>query len=227
MIITFMASFVATKKQQVIQIDVSSILNARPVTVLSNGRLFTWTKGIDGNGAGDGYLTMSAALFNGDKHPHALPDNAWFSANAVHPEIVLHYSNNDTASNQARFVSGEGRFEFKVPANKYSGMFVCLTSAEGASQLEFELTYADGTETKNFILPDYYNDLAENDPNVMYVAHDLAKWDNKNKMTETDHHNIDAINIHPNGERVLTAIKVKKDKAGYLIFWAATGVIAE
>ena len=170
---------------------------------------------------------MSAALVNGDKQPHALPDNARFAANSNHPEIVLHYSNNDTTSNQARFISGEGGFEFKVPANKYSGMFVCLTSAEGASQLEFELTYADGTETKNFILPDYYNDLPEDDSNVMYVAHDLAKWDNKNKMTETDHHNIDAINIHPNTKRVLTAVKLKKTKAGYLVFWGATGVAAK
>ena len=219
--------FLPVKKTKTIQINVSAILKARPVTVLNNGKLITWTKGIDGGGSGDGYLTMSAALFNGDKTPHALPDKPIFAANDSHPEIVLHYSNKDTAGNQTLNVAGEGEFEFNVPEHTYSSMFLCLTSSEGPSQLQFQLIYEDGTEGQNFLLPDYYDDLKPNDTNIMYVAHDLAKWDNKNKMRETNHHNIDAVNIHPNTKRVLTAIKVTKAKAGYLVFWGATGVTAD
>ena len=219
--------FAAQKKQKVIQVNVSAVLNARPVTVLNHGKLFTWTKGIDGNGAGDGYLTMSAALFNGDKTPHALPDEPVYKANAFHPEIILHYSNNDTSGNQARSVSGEDSFTLKMPAHKYSALYICLTSAEGPSRLMFQLVYTGGVEAKEIVLPDYYNDVAQTTPEIVYVAHDLAKWGNKNNMTETDHHNIDAAVIHPDEKRVLTAIKIIKGKAGYLVFWGAAGTTAE
>src|SRR5438045_2470738 len=87
--------FAPINHSKTIQIDISSILNARPVTTLTNGKLITWTKGIDGGGAGDGYLTASAALFNGDSAVHALPDKSVFAATAYHPEIVLHYNNNN------------------------------------------------------------------------------------------------------------------------------------
>jgi len=222
----FILGFSNIKKPKVIQIDVSSILNARPVTVLNHGKLIGWTTGIDGGGSGDGYLTMASALFNGDKSLHALPDKPVFAANNFHPEIKLHYSNSDTVSNQSHNVAGEGEFTITVPAHNYIGMFICLTSSEGPSQLQFQLVYADGTESLDFLLPDYYNDLPASDT-LGYVAHDLAKWNHANKMAETNHHNIDAVNIHPNPNRVLTAIKVKKTKAGYLVFWGAAGVVAE
>ena len=48
----------------VIQFKIASVLNARPVTILNNGKLITWQTGIDGGGKGDGYLTQSAAAFN-------------------------------------------------------------------------------------------------------------------------------------------------------------------
>ncbi len=218
---------IVPKKVKVIQIDVSGILNARPVTVLNDGKLFGWTTGIDGGGTGDGYLTRAAALFNGDKNPHALPDKPVFAANASHPKIVLHYSNDDTTNSQSLNIAGEGEFEFNVPEGTYTGMYLCLTSSEGPSHLQFTLVYTDGAEVQDFILPDYYNDLKPRDHNIMYVAHDLAKWNKQNKMAETNHHNIDAVNIHPDAKRVLTAIKVKKAKSGYLVFWCATGVTVE
>jgi hypothetical protein len=62
----------AVNSQKVIQIDISPLLNARPVTTLTHGHLISWTKGIDDNGLSDGYLTRSAALFKGDKGAHAL-----------------------------------------------------------------------------------------------------------------------------------------------------------
>jgi hypothetical protein len=219
-------AFGYVSKPKVIQIDVSSILNARPVTVLYHGKLIGWTTGIDGGGSGDGYLTKSAALFNGDKNPHALSDNPVFAVNSFHPEIKLHYSNADTTNNQTRNIAGEAEFSFDVPKHNYSGMFLCLTSSEGASQLQFQLLYTDGTDSMNFLLPDYYNNIPANDT-ISYLAHDLAKWNHANKMAETDHHNIDVVNIHPNPKRVLTAVKVKKAKAGYLVFWGATGVMRE
>ncbi|WP_183563243.1 hypothetical protein [Mucilaginibacter sp. SP1R1] len=213
----------AQKTGHAIQINIDTLLNARPVTTLTHGKLVTWVKGIDGDGQGDGYLTTAAALFNGDKKPHALPDNSFIPAEPEHPPIALHYKNSDGNKFQAMYLSGVGSFGFYVPQKKYVNMYLCLTSAEGGSQLQFELTYKDGVQIKDFLLPDYYNDIVARDSCLSYVVHDLAKWDNKNKMAEENHHNIDALNIYPDPNRVLVHIKVKKGAAGYLIFWAATG----
>ncbi|SDP98223.1 hypothetical protein SAMN05428975_4665 [Mucilaginibacter sp. OK268] len=207
-----------------IQINIDTLLNARPVTTLTHGKLVTWSKGIDGDGQGDGYLTMAAALFNKDKDPHALPDHPGIEATPEHPSITLHYKNSAGTGYQAHFVSGEGSFGFYVPPKRYMGMYLSLTSAEGGSQLQIELTYKDGVAVKDFWLPDYYNDIIARDTSLSYVVHDLAKWDKKNNMAERNHHNIDALNIYPDPRRVLLHIKVKKGTAGYLLFWAATGV---
>ncbi|MEO6453247.1 MAG: hypothetical protein ABIN97_04205 [Ginsengibacter sp.] len=210
------------KADKVIQIDVSSILNARSVTTLSKGNLITWTTGIDKE---NGYLTMAASAFMGDQDPHALPDNPLFPASKSHPEILLHYSNEAGAQNQTRCIPDSGEFIFKVPAHKYSDLYLSLTSSYGASSLQVILTYKDGVELRNFILPDWFKDIPENDPDFSYVAHNMGKWGNKNNLNEKDHHNIDALNIHPNPKRVLKNIKLRKLPGGYLVFWAATGVV--
>ena len=214
------------QKSKVTQIDISGLLNARPVTTLTANKLISWTKGIDGGGDGDGYLTQSAAEFNGDKDAHALPDNPVFAANEQHPEIALHYNNADSVHNQARFVSGEGEFTIRIPKGHYTAIYLGLTSSEGPSSLEFELMYSNKTATKNYELPDYYNDASEKYENLSFVATDLAKWGKKNVMTEKNHHNIHLLKLNINSDKTLKAIKVKKSKGGYLMFWSATGVLA-
>jgi hypothetical protein len=213
-----------TPGNHTVQFDLGKILNARPVTVVANHRLVTWTKGIDGNGLADGYLSQSAALLNGDKDAHALPDNPVFVANSSHPEIVLHYSNHDSLPNQACSITGAGEVQFAVPKAKYSVVFLALTSAEGVSNLQIQLIYNNGTATRDIVLPDYYQDIKPGDPNLNYLAHDLAKWGNKNNMTEKDHHNIDLLKITADPARVLKGISISKTKPGYLVFWAAAGV---
>lgn len=210
------------KPAKIIQVDVDSLLNGRCVTTFTNGKLVTWSKGIDKE---NGYLTMAAAVFNGDKDPHALPDNPLFTADKHHPEILLHYSNEDGIKNQIRCLQDTGEFLIKVPAHNYSDLYLTLTSSYGPSSLQYELFYKDGDESKNYILPDWFKDIPDNDPDLSYVAHNMGKWGSLNNLKEKDHHNIDALNIHPDAKRILTAIKLKKSVGGYLIFWAATGVI--
>jgi hypothetical protein len=211
-------------KEKVIQIDVHKILNARSVTTLTNGKLITWTKGIDGNGLADGYLTMSASQFKGDRNLKSLPDNPLFPATSQHPEVLLHYSNSDSMSNQTLAITGTGTFDIQVPSHRYSKMFLAFTSSEGASHIKVDLYYSNNNESKSFDVPDYYVDIPTDDPNVCYLTHDLAKWGNKNNMTEKDHHNIDLLNIHPDRNRILTRISVQKSETGYLVLWAAVGV---
>jgi len=214
----------ASQQRRTVQIDISSLLNARPVTTFTGGKITGWTKGIDGNGDGDGYLTYSAAAFNGDKDAHALPDNPVFQANTHHPEIVLHYDNADSLRNQARFISGEGEFTIVMPKRHYESIYLGLTSSEGASALSFELRYTNETVVTNYLLPDYYNNVSDKYPNLNYIATDLAKWNKKNVMVEKDHHNIHLLKLDIDPHKTLAAIKVKKGKEGYLMFWSATGV---
>ncbi|MBC7400560.1 MAG: hypothetical protein H7289_11495 [Mucilaginibacter sp.] len=154
-----------------------------------------------------------------------MPDNPLIAANSRHPEVMLHYANSDSTHKQAVAINGESGVEFTVKQAKYKDLYLALTSAEGSSALKIKLIYTDGSETKDFVLPDYYRDLPANDPDLCYLVHDLAKWGTKNNMTEKDHHNIDLLNIHPNPEKTLKGISINKTKLGYLVFWAATGVI--
>jgi len=218
--------FTGAKAQhwRVVQFNIDKILNARPVTVLNNNRLVSWTKGIDGNGLGDGYLTRSAALFNGDNNPHALPDNPIFEANSSHPEIKLHYSNSGSNRNQACAITGAGEVEFNVSKGKYSSIFLALTSAEGPSALRVKLIYEQDATTTDLMIPDYYQDIRPDDPNFSYLAHNLAKWGRKNNMTEKDHHNIDLLKVTPNPAWKLKSIRISKTQPGYLVFWAAAGI---
>jgi len=209
---------------RVIQFNINKILNARPVTVLNRSRLVSWTIGVDGNGMADGYLTFSAALFNGDKNPHALPDKPLFAGNEFHPEIKLHYSNSESNDYQSCTITGAGEVEFNVPKGKYSYVFLALTSAEGSSNIRIRLEYEQDATTTDFVVPDYYQDIRPDDPNFSYLAHDLAKWGNKNNMTEKDHHNIDLLKITANPARKLKSIRISKTQPGYLVFWAAAGV---
>jgi hypothetical protein len=213
-----------SKTDSVIQIDVSAVLNARSVTTLNKGNLVTWSTGID---KANGYLTMAAATFMGDQDPHALPDDPLFLANSSHPGILLHYSNEAGTQNQTRCIPDSGEFAFQVLNHKYSDLYLSLTSSHGASSLQLELTYTDGVERRNFVLPDWYDDIPDNDPDLSYVVHNRGKWGSKNNLNEKDHHNIDALNIHPNPRRTLTSVKLRKLPGGYLVFWAATGVVKE
>lgn len=209
-----------TYKEETIQIDVSSLLNTRPITTLTKGNLVPWTNGVDRE---NGYMTVSASIYNSDKAPKALPDDPLIPADMHHPAILLHYSNNDGSKYQARYPADTNAFTINVPANNYKGLYICLTSAYGNSRISVDLIYKDGTEQKNFTVPDWYKDIPDTDPDFSYVVHDMAKW-GKNKMAETDHHNIDALNVHPDAKRTLTAVRVKNLSKTYIVFWAATGV---
>ena len=212
-----------TQDSKVVQIKIGELLNARPVTTLTKYKLVHWGKGVDHE---NGYLTTSAAKFIGEKNPKALPDNPLIPATDKHPAILLHYDNKDAYSNQAMALSDTNEFTIKVPKNKYKDLFICLTSAYGKSKLEYDLIYSDGSiEEKNITVPDWANDVPQNDPDFSYVVHDLAKWSNTAKQTEPNHHNIHALNIHPDATRTLTAVKVKNNSKTYLLLWAATGVL--
>ncbi|HZY38964.1 MAG TPA: hypothetical protein VFE53_20025 [Mucilaginibacter sp.] len=218
-------SFVQPRHNKVVQFNINPILNARPVSTFNGGNPVTWKTGIDGGGNGDGYLTKAAAAFIMDPVDHALPDDPRFAGNDAHPEIRLHYSNDDSLHYQACAMRGETSITFSVPKGKYSMLYFALTSAEGGSPIKFDLTYANGDQITEILLPDYYQDIPANDANLCYLLHDLAKWGPANKMTERNHHNIDLVKVQTDPKRTLLKIKISKGKTGYVVFWAAAGVL--
>jgi len=211
------------RHDKVVQFNIERILNARPVTTFSSGKLTTWKNGIDGGGNGDGYLTKSAVAFNGDAAAHALPDDPLIPADGYHPAIQLHYANNDSLNYQACRMRGDTSVMFSVPKGKYTELYFAMTSAEGGSALKFNLAYANGQTIEQAYLPDYYQDMPVNDPAFCYLAHNLAKWGPTNKMAEKDHHNIDLVKVKCDGKRSLQSITISKGSAGYVVLWAAAG----
>jgi hypothetical protein len=213
---------------ETIQVDVRSILNGRSVTTLTDGKLVPWTQGIDGGGLADGYMTLEASLFNGDKAPKALPGDGVFKATAAHPEVRLNYGNEDGKGAQTRSVKGEGELAFPVPSKRYARMLLFMSSAEGPSHLSVTLAYADGSrEQREIVLPDYYFDAPAGDPSVFSLASDLAKWNRSGHMAEANHHYIHGVELHPDAKKELIRVQVGKTAPAYLVFWGATGVTAD
>jgi hypothetical protein len=214
---------------EVVQLDVRPILNGRAVTTLTGtNELVPWTKGIDGGGHADGYMTVAATVVNGDPDAHALPGDGSFAANNAHPFVKLNFSDADGKNPQVRSVTGADEFSFPVSTNRYQRMIVFMTSAEGPSHLNFTLAYADGTSAQRpILLPDYYNAPAADDTNVFCLATNLAKWNAAGRMAERDHHNIHGVDIRPDAGKVLVSVRVEKTAPGYLVFWGATGVTAD
>jgi hypothetical protein len=137
-IIFYVLSGLAVQASEVIQVDVRPILTGRAVTTLTDGKLVPWTKGIDGGGRADGYMTLEASVVNGDKNAKALPNDGCFTATKTHPFVRLNFTNADDKRPQMRSVEGEGGFLFPVPGKKYQRMMVFMTSAEGPSHLRFK-----------------------------------------------------------------------------------------
>jgi len=214
----------AAQADTVVQVPLPGLLDGRTVSTLTGGKVVPWTmdSGVDGGGNGNGYMTQAASKSLG-QNVKALPDDGKFAADARHPEIVLHYSNDaDAASPQTHPVHGAMGFDFNVPVATYSKLFLIVTSAEGSSGLTVTFTYADAsTEMVKLSVPDYFNDVS--DPFFILYGN-MAKWGKNGNVGEQNHHNLDGVEVHPAAGKMLTKVHVDKTAGGYLVFWGATGL---
>ena len=211
-----------------VQLDCTSVFNARPVSIVDHGALVPWSGGIDGGGKADGFATACAARAHHDPAVHALPDDGKFPATHDHPFVQLAYGIVGPSQSQARALIGESTFDVLTPKQRLGELILFFSSAEGASQLSVVLHYVDGTQESRAIeMPDYYQVPKANDPQLFALASDLAKWNASGNLAEADHHSIDGWKISVNRRRILKSITVHKGAAGYAVFWGATGVTAK
>jgi hypothetical protein len=207
---------------QVVQVPLSGLLDARPVSTLTGGVVVPWTVGID---QVDGFMTLAAALSLRQTGP-ALPDDGKFAANARHPDVVLNFSNAALAdSPQAHHLTGVGMFAFSVPAATYSKLILFFSSSYGDSRLTMTMTYADGTTSMTALtLPDW--GLGGTlPPTCFQLIAGLHKWTKQGMSVDTPSHTITGVDLFPTATKVLTRVEVSKTSAAQtLIFWGATGM---
>ncbi len=204
-----------------VQVNIKSLLNARSVTTFSNGKLYTWTRGIDNNGYGDGYGTHSAAVFI-NYTGHTLPDSARYPANFNHPLMILNFSNSDSTDFQTHFLSGSDSVTIPVPQGSYSGLYFALMSSEGSTVIKVVLNYSDGPVISTFTLNDYDQPLATG---VFHVDSNMQKWSTTNVPVDNYGHNLDGYCVTTNSAKTLDSVKLVKTTTGsYVTLWGVTGV---
>ena len=221
----------AARADTVVQFNIDAVLNARPVSTLTNGAIVTWTatQGVDGNGSADGYITK-AVLMKLGQAGNALPDDGVFPATNGIPEIRLHFANDNPATsfqahNAHRAVAAS--IDFAVPQATYSKVFLALTSAEGADKLTVTLTYADATTSMAaFTLTDYDTPIPASTAEVGYFSLiSIRKWSQANQVGDNAGHQITGVILTPTPGKPLTRITIAKPADGqYLVFWGATGI---
>lgn len=210
----------------VVQVPVTGVLDKRSVTTLTNGQIVVHTLPTDGGNLLNGFATKAVAQMKGAPPENNLPDDGHFAADARHPEVVLNFSNTaDAASPQTHKILAGEMITFPVPAATYSKMFLFFNGAAGGTMVTVTLTYADAMDVKSTKIPDYYADIAANDPVIFNLATNLAKWDMTTKINEANHHNITGMEIAGMPGKTLNSIKVERaNDGGNLVFWGATGI---
>lgn len=187
------------RADQVIQVPLGQLLTARTVTTLTQGKLVPWTVGSRG-GDRDGYMTAAASKFHNDPPTlKTLPDDGAFAADARHPQVVLHFSNDaDPMSQQTFWIArSAGTFMFPVPVATYAKMFLFFSSGDAATALTITLGYGAGAQVVNVTVPDFFNSPAPSDPVLFNLASDLPNWYRTGAVYETGHHNICGIELQP------------------------------
>jgi hypothetical protein len=105
-------------------------------------------------------VTSSFAVQNGRPASRGLPDNGFFPATALHPDVQLPYRNNDNGNNLIRLYNQDNVVAIDVPNGAYTSLDLAVLSGQGSSPLRVDLNYADGGVALNSTVPDWFDDPA-------------------------------------------------------------------
>jgi len=208
-----------------VQIDVKSLLNARPVITYTNGKIVPMSGGIDA-GSYSAEATLEAAVQLKNANPIAMPNDGKYAANARHPEVILNFSNADGTSPQVRRTTVNETFNFVVPEVHYTKMQIFAMSS-GMSPITVTLNYSDGsTDVKNLQVIDWYNypGAPAETTDRFNLDVNLDKWDQNNARSEQYNHYLYGFDLAPNSNKTLKSVTIAVISGGCFTFWGATGV---
>jgi hypothetical protein len=213
------------RADETVQLPMGALLDGRPVSTFTGGAVVNWSVGID---LSDGYVTTAVSMHLNQTGP-ALPDDGTFAANAEHPRVVLHFSNDAAATApQTHLMTGDATVMIAVPPASYSKIFLFLTSSRGDSPLVVTFSYADGSSSMTtFTLPDWGTGkpLPTAPPIFFNLISGLHKWDAQSMSVDTPTHALTGVALAPTANKTLTKLQLAKMGAMPLLtFWGGTGL---
>ena len=146
----------------VVQLDARPIFNADVVLNDGSGTLDPTQDPVD-LGALDSdnfcFPSASAAIRLNPLSPDGLPDDAFFAADAYHPDLRLGWNNADDGLNARRIAAATDLFSLAVPSGSYSEVHLYFTTGDGTSDATVTLGYSDTTvTTAGLFIPDWFDD---------------------------------------------------------------------
>jgi hypothetical protein len=182
-------------------LDLASVLVDDTILNNGTGALDPTQTALDGSGYV--LVTQSAATALGGSGAHGLPNDAYFPANASHPEVKLHWNNADDGPNSRLMKPGDS-FSFAVPMTTYTQVQIYGLSTEGASSVKFTLTYSDAsTDVRTITFPDWFADPAA--PGQFFLIDGLDRVGSGVFQPSRDPA-ISGVNLDPNPGKELVSI---------------------
>ena len=169
--------------------------------------------------SGFSLLTQSVATALGGSAGKGLPDDGFFPANTAHPDVKLHFRNDDDGPNSRVLKAGES-FSFAVPVASYQQVQLYALSTEGKSTVKVTLTYADATtEARSVTLGDWFDDPAP--AGQFFLVDGLDRFGNSGYVAAHDPA-ISGVNLAPNTLKKLVSVTVEGQGTGVVTFYGAT-----
>ena len=207
-----------------VQVDISSLLNARVIITAKDGTPQFADHSLD-NAPKSILITASAADVTKAEKCVPLVDSGFFPANDRHPDVQLPYGKVGDGPQVYRSKESTETLHVTVPAEHYEQMQLFLISSMGATPLTVTLNYADGTsDERPMSIPDWFLKPNADDKTSFTLADNFGKVDMKGKTVEHDHHYIRGFNVDPDKSKVLKELVItKKPSKQVLTMFGITG----
>jgi hypothetical protein len=201
------------------QIDVTSLLTDD--VIYNDGKGQDWSsQAIDSEGTT--LPTETAALNLGGPTIIGVPDNGFFAGNEDHPDLFLHWSNDDNGPN-ARVVSlaPNGSVSFAVPAAHYHKLQIFGAAADGNANLTITLAYDDAsTDIRSVTAIDWVKPMPG--ANQFFLLEHIARV--QSALVVNNDASITGVNLDPSSIKVLKSVTISKlQSSSYYTFFGAVG----
>jgi len=118
-------------------------------------------------------LVTDAYAQNQSDSGNGLKDNGAFAANAFHPPVQLGYNNNDNGDNVVFLPDTNNSVTVDVAASLVTRLHLFALSANGASNMQVTLTYADGLDVLTTQVADWFDEVKDREVNGDAIRYHL------------------------------------------------------